>query len=122
MALAFAAGCGGEGGPSRSYSIGLEVEDGMEEYEYVATDPVDVRVGDEVTFELTNTGALIHDLNVVDPEGRTVARAEPVAPGMSATITATFDQVGFYRISCFVDDHLIGHQMFTFVEVTDPDA
>ena len=94
----------------------------MEEYDYIATDPVDIRVGDEVTFEFDNTGELFHDLNVVDPGGSTLARAEPVAPGQNASVTVLFEEEGIYRLSCFVDDHFIEHQMFTFIEVTDPEA
>ena len=78
-----AAACGSNSGaaPERSYVIGLEVEDDSERYRYVATDEVDIRVGDEVTFELDNTGTLIHDLQVVDPDGNRVGYAEPAAPG-----------------------------------------
>lgn len=116
-----ATACGGNGvGTVRSYTIGLEVEDDSDRYRYVATDPVDIRVGDEVTFELENTGTLIHDLQVVDPDGNRVAAAEPVAPGADATLTVLFEEEGFFRLNCLVDDHLTEHDMQTFFEVTDP--
>ena len=116
-----ATACGGNStGTVRSYSIGLEVEDGSDRYRFIATDEVDVRVGDEVTFELENTGTLIHDLQVVDPEGNRVAYAEPTAPGADATLTVLFEEDGFFRLNCLVDDHLTEHDMQTFFEVTDP--
>ncbi len=120
--LLVAAACGSNSGaePERSYAIGLEVEDDSDRYRYVATDAVDIRVGDEVTFELVNTGGLIHDLQVVDPEGNRVGYAEPAAPGADATVTVLFDETGFFRLNCLVDDHLTEHDMQTFFEVTDP--
>lgn len=120
LLLALAAACGGDATPGRSYVIGLEVDDTGERYRYVATDAVDIRVGDEVTFDLDNTGTLIHDLQVVDPDGATIAKAEPAAPGAAVALTVRFEQVGFFRLNCLVDDHLTVHEMQTFVEVTDP--
>lgn len=125
LCLAPACGGGGDGDvaePLRSYAIPLTVDDSGEEYDFLTDSTVDIRVGDEVTFELDNTGGLIHDLHIVDPDGSTVARTDPITPGASTTLTALFDQVGVYRLSCFVDDHFVGHQMFTFVEVTEPDG
>lgn len=117
-----AAACGGNSGgeAERGYTIGLEVEDNSQRYRYVATDTVDIRVGDEVTFELENTGTLIHDLQVVDPDGNRVGYATPTAPGANATVTVQFDESGFFRLNCLVDDHLTEHEMQTFFEVTDP--
>jgi len=115
-------GGGDGGGAERTYSVGLEVDDSGDRYRYVATDTVDIRVGDEVTFELANTGALIHDLQVVDPEGNRVGYAAPVPPGGDATVTVRFEEAGFFRLNCLVDDHLTAHEMQTFFEVTEPDA
>lgn len=121
--LVVAAACGGDStGVERSYSIGLEVDDGEDRYRYVATDEVDIRVGDEVTFELENTGTLIHDLQVVDPDGNRVGYAAPVAPGADAMVTVVFEEPGFFRLNCLVDDHLTAHDMQTFFEVTDPSS
>lgn len=119
--LVVAASCGGDdpSEPTRAYTIGLEVDDSGERYRYVAVDPVDIRVGDEVTFELVNTGALVHDLRVVAPDGSPIAAATPVAPGGRASVTARFDEAGFFRLDCLVDDHLIEHRMQTFIEVNE---
>jgi len=121
--LLMVAACGADTAePNRAYSISLGVEDDSQRYRYVASDEVDIRVGDEVTFELENTGSLIHDLQVVDPDGNRVGYAEPTAPGASATVTVLFDEAGFFRLNCLVDDHLTEHEMQTFFEVTDPSS
>ena len=129
LALALAAGlgavsCGDDAGsePIRSYSLGLEADDSSERYRYVATDAVDVRVGDEVTFVFANTGALPHDLQIVDPGGDTIATLPPVLPGGDASVTVRFDDAGFYQLNCLVDDHLTVHRMQTLVEVTESNA
>jgi plastocyanin len=126
LAVAFATtigavSCASDAGsePTRTYSLGLEADDSGERYRYVATDAVDIRVGDEVTFVFDNTGALPHDLQIVDPEGVTVATAPPVPPGGQASVTARFDEAGFFRLNCLVGDHLTVHEMQTIVEVTE---
>ncbi len=119
-----AASCADDAGsePTRSYSLGLEADDSGERYRYVATEAVDIRVGDEVTFVFDNTGALPHDLQIVDPEGDTIATAPPVVPGGQLSVTARFDDAGFYQLNCLVDDHLTVHDMQTLVEVTESDG
>ena len=119
--VAVAAACGG-GDVARSYTIELTVDDAGDRYRYVTEDQVDVRLGDEVTFQMTNTGALIHDLQVVDPDGNRVAYEPPTFPGDVAAVTVLFDEAGFFRLNCLVDDHLTAHEMQTFFEVTDPDV
>ena len=117
-----AVACGDDAGsePIRSYSLGLEADDSGERYRYVASDTVDVLVGDEVTFVFDNTGALPHDLQIVDPNGDTIVTAPPVPPGGQLSVTARFDDAGFYRLNCLVGDHLTVHRMQTVIEVTDP--
>jgi len=124
LLVVFAVSCGGDGEatPTRQYTLGLTADDSDDRYRYVATEAVDIRVGDEVTFEFDNTGLLVHDLVVVDPDGDTIATAPPVVPGQSTSLTVLFEQSGFFRLNCLVDDHLTAHEMQTFVEVTDPDA
>ena len=114
--------CGGNAGdaePLRSYTLHLRADDSQPEYLYVAEDPIDLRVGDEVTFELDNTGALIHDLQVVDPDGDAIGTAAAAASGATTSVTVTFEEPGFYRLNCLVDTHLTEHNMQAIVEVTD---
>lgn len=108
--------------PARSYTVELSVDDSGDEYRYVAAGatPVDIRTGDEVTFDLTNTGTLPHDLVVVDPAGGTIGSTPVIGPGATTTVTVMFEEPGFYGLRCLVDDHLTTHGMQTFVEVTEP--
>lgn len=105
--------------PVREYTLRLRADDSEQEYSYIAVDPIDLRVGDEVTFEFDNTGALPHDLQVVDPDGVEVGLAPIAGAGATTSVTVLFDEPGFYRLNCLVDDHLTAHAMQAIVEVTD---
>lgn len=113
--------CGADGvaEPSRSYSLRLRADDAGQEYLYIAQDPIDLRVGDEVTFEFDNTGSLPHDLQVVDPAGEQMAVSTVAAPGDTTSVSVQFEEPGLYRLNCLVDDHLTAHGMQAIVEVTD---
>jgi plastocyanin len=105
--------------PVRSYTLHLRAEDSEPEYVYIAEGPVDLRVGDEVTFEFENTGSLAHDLQVVDPAGDAIGVSAVAAPGATTSVTVLFEEPGFYRLNCLVDDHLTEHGMQAIVEVTE---
>ena len=114
-------GCGSNDGASgRVYELALTVDDSTDEYRYVAVDPVDIQVGDEVTFQMENTGALAHDLQIKNDAGEEIAVAPAVNAGETLSLTATFDEAGYYSLNCLVDDHLTEHNMQVFVEVTEP--
>lgn len=114
-------GCGADGAaePVRTYTLRLRTDDSGAEYEYIAVDPLDLRVGDEVTFEFDNTGSLPHDVQVVDPSGAQVGVSTVANPGATTSVTVLFDEAGFYRLNCLVDDHLTAHGMQAIVEVTE---
>lgn len=124
VVLPLVTGCGADGdaGPEREYTLRLRAEDDADEYRYVAEDPFDVRAGDEVTFELTNAGALAHDLQVVAPDGEVLGTAPAATAGGTASLTVLFGEPGFYRLNCLVDDHLTAHGMQAVIEVTEPGA
>lgn len=105
--------------PLRSYTLHLRADDSEPEYMYIAEDAVDLRVGDQVTFEMRNDGTLDHDLQVVDPAGDDIATADAVGPGQTLTLIVDFDDPGFYQLNCLVDNHLTEHGMQAIVEVTD---
>lgn len=116
-----ATACGGNSSaePLRSYTLHLRTDDSGDEYDFVAEDEIDLRVGDEVTFELDNTGTLTHDLQIVDPSGQSLGTAPAANPGSSTSVTVLFDEAGYYRLNCLVDNHLTEHRMQAIVEVTD---
>jgi len=126
LALAGLTACGGDGNdgsgdpPARSYTVGLRIEDDQDEYHYrVVGDVPTFQVGDEVTFDTENSGTLVHDLQVVGPDGLARAAADPVPPGASLTVTVRLAESGIYQLNCLVDDHLTVHQMQEFIEVVD---
>lgn len=116
--VATACGADGTAEPEREYTLHLRVDDSGQDYLYVAEDDYELRVGDEVTFALDNTGALPHDLQVVDPSGAVMGVSEVAASGASTSVTVLFEEAGYYRLNCLVDDHLTLHGMQAIVEVT----
>lgn len=122
VALALS-GCGADGAaaPLREYTVRLRAEEQADRYTYVAEEPVDLRAGDRVTFQMRNDGALPHDLVVVAPDGSTIATAAPVGAGQALSLTVDFEEPGAYRLRCNVDDHLTVYDMQVFVEVGEPD-
>lgn len=123
MALTVA-GCGADAiaEPVRSYTLDVEIaDDEPGAYRYVAIDPVDIRVGDEVTFVMDNTGSLAHDMHVYGSAGE-VANAAAAAPGGTTQLTVFFDEEGVYQLRCYTDDHLTAHQMFAEFDVVQPET
>lgn len=117
--VAIACGADGAAEPEREYTLQLRVDDSGQDYLYIAEDDYDLRVGDEVTFVVDNTGSLPHDLQVVDPSGAAMGVSEVAASGASTSVTVLFEEPGYYRLNCLVDDHLTLHSMQAIVEVTD---
>ena len=112
-------GCAGDSGPTRAYTLHLRAEDNADIYKFVAEDPIDIRAGDTVTFEMRNDGRLPHDLRVTDDRSSTLGFAAAVPTGQTAVVQVTFEEPGAYRLVCDVDDHLTKHQMHATVEVTE---
>lgn len=121
VAVATLAACGGDGNaePTRSYTLRLRTDDSGDVYKYLAEEDFDIRVGDEVDFEVDITGSLAHDLQVVDPEGEVVGVAAAANPGGTTSVTVWFQEPGYYRLNCLVDNHLTEHGMQAIIEVTD---
>lgn len=69
-----------------------------------ALDPAQVSTQPgEVTFEVTNDGSTVHDLEV-DGEG-VEQKTELIQPGQSATLRVDLSQPGSYEMYCTVDGH-----------------
>jgi plastocyanin len=103
--------------PTREYTLHLRAEDSdPEKFTFVAEDAVDVRVGDRVTFEVRNDGALPHDLEVRDPEGTVIGKAAAVGPGATLSAVADITVTGIYALRCNVGDHLTKHRMQALIE------
>ena len=62
------------------------------------------KVGDEVTFNVTNKGALEHNFVVFDPSGKEIGRAT-IALGGTATVKVKPIVAGAYTIDCDIPGH-----------------
>lgn len=113
--------CGADAGspPERAYVVDLHIDDSGEEYDYVPDEPFDVRVGDQVTFRIENTGDLPHDVQIVDPNGKQIATGPVADPGGVTEAVVLFEEAGIYQINCLVDDHLMGHRMQALVQADE---
>lgn len=116
--------CGSDAGaePTRETTLVLEAYEDGDAYGYRAVGPVDVRVGDRLTIEMRNAGALLHDMAVIHPDGSTLVTAAAVATGDVAAVTIDLDDAGIYRINCNVDNHLTEHGMQAPFEVKNADG
>lgn len=113
-----ACGSDGQAEPDRAYTVHLRAEDSGDEYAYVTDESLAIETGDEVTFEFDNTGTLPHDLQVVAPDGTEIGLAPIADAGATTSVTVLFEEPGFYRLNCLVDDHLTAHAMQAIIEVT----
>ncbi len=125
VALSISA-CGSDSSPEavRAYTLHLRAEDAdPSHYRYVAEDALDIQVGDRVTIQVSNVGALPHDLEVRQPDGQVVATA-PVAAAAGGTtqVVVDFTQTGVYSLRCNVGDHLTKHDMQAMIEVGPADT
>ncbi len=112
-------GCGGDAStPAREYTLHLRAEENGEKYDFVAEDPIDIKIGDRVTFDMRNAGQLGHNFRVTDARSSTVGFADVVAPGASLQVVVTFEEPGMYRLACDFDDHLTKYDMQAIIEVT----
>ena len=65
-----------------------------------------VSAGDTIEFEVSNEGQLVHSLEVLTVQGRSLGKTARIEPGDADSVTVTFDEAGQYRLICDVDDHL----------------
>jgi len=75
-----------------------------------------------VRFTITNEGSIVHEI-VVEPSGAmdapleangTVAEAEDIEPGATATLEWTIDTPGEYQLTCHLPGHFENGMITTF--------
>lgn len=64
----------------------------------------DAKVGDKLTFKITNKGTLDHSFVIAGPDGVVITRTD-VKQGGSASLDFTPTKAGAYQISCDVPGH-----------------
>ncbi len=108
-----ALGCGGDDDDAASgdaFTVELEAD----EYTFRASEAIEIRAGDTVTFTVSNVGVLDHQLEVLSAESRSFGSTGRISPGDEASVTVTFEDDGVYRVICDIDDHLTRGQQAQF--------
>ncbi len=120
VVLCSASACGSsDAGSASDGPVSQTVEVTATEYAFAADSSTTILAGAVVQFRLLNAGSLVHELQVLDENGRLVDRVERLEPGTSGTVNIGFDDAGVYQFICDVDDHLSRGQRATF-RVNDP--
>ena len=79
-------------------------------------DPSGIVSGDVIRFDVSNVGGLIHEMQVLDPDGKVLDRTGEIPPGGSDEVVVEFAEPGDYRLICDIDDHQSRGQ-FAFITV-----
>jgi plastocyanin len=114
VALSVVTACGGDDGggapPPADRTVSIEAT----EYRFDTAAPPAIVEGETIRFEVANVGRLIHEMQVLDVNGRLLDRTGRIGPGSTDDVTVTFETAGNYQIICDVDDHLSQGQRAVF--------
>jgi plastocyanin len=99
------AACGGGSDESEPAGPARTVDIAAKEYSFNG-DPGTIAAGDTITFVVSNTGSLDHQMQVLDGDGRQIDQTARLSPGQTGEVTVTFEDSGPYRLICDIDDHL----------------
>lgn len=116
-------GCGGDDGGGGDGSGGLAVE--MRDFEF-APDSFEVTAGQGTPLDLSNSGAVVHELAILSSpigaesefEEALVIWEEEVAPGEAKSVTIPSLEAGNYQVICAIQGHFTAG-MVGEVTVTD---
>jgi plastocyanin len=93
-----AAGGTGGGGGGGGESVDITATD----FKFDPSDPT-VKAG-QVTFDLTNDGDSLHNIEIEGPSGEAVL-PENIGPGEKGSVTADLNEPGTYEFYCPVGNH-----------------
>lgn len=111
MSLALVA-CGSADAPTEvTQTITIDAT----EYAFVAAAPFTITAGETVRAVMNNKGNLVHEMQVLDENGRLIDRVGRIEPGASGDVVVSFDEPGIYQLICDVDDHLTRGQRARFL-------
>lgn len=117
LATSFTVACSSDDASNTSEARIIDVV--AVEYDFLTTAPPDIVVGETITFTLTNEGDMIHELQLLDEQGRQLGIIAAIAPGDSGELTHRFERAGLHQVICDIEDHLTQGQRKVF-EVTQP--
>jgi len=100
LAVALTLGaCGGGGGTPAAKTLSVEAIDfGFAPNAFTA------KVGEDITFSISNKGALEHNFVVFDPSGAEVGRTS-IAIGATGSLTVKPSVAGAYSVVCDIAGH-----------------
>ena len=84
------------------------------EYAFSGDQGEDIVAGETIQFIVSNAGELIHEMQVLDADGKLLGRTGEIAPGGRDQVTVEFAEPGVYQVICDVDDHLSRGQRAPF--------
>lgn len=98
FALVAGTACGGSSGPPAG-----SIKVTMTEFKF---SPADINApAGKVVFDLVNAGQAPHDMVVLDPSTKQVAKSELVQPGNDSVFTVDNLAAGDYKFFCDVPGH-----------------
>jgi uncharacterized cupredoxin-like copper-binding protein len=112
VGVGMAAACGADASgepPSPPRSVEVVAVD----YDFVVQRPPNIAAGEKITFVLTNEGRDVHEMQLLDDQGRQLGAVPAIAPGDRGELTYRFERPGVHQIICDIEDHLtLGQRRF----------
>jgi uncharacterized cupredoxin-like copper-binding protein len=92
-------------GPGGGGTAGRPVEVEARDFTFAGLDAFRPRAGETITFELQNTGAAQHEMEINGPDGAHVGEVTPINAGETGKATVKLKARGAYTYKCEVADH-----------------
>ncbi len=97
----------GEGGPEEA-TIDRTVTFDAHDFGYDGLDLDDIKVGETIRFEMTNSGPQPHEFEVLLPDGDALGEVAAIEKGEEGGATMTFPEAGTYMFQCILIDEESG--------------
>lgn len=97
----------GEGGTSVG-TAGRTVSVGAKDYSFELPGKLEVTAGETIRFEMTNSGTVEHEMEVIGPDGVALGEVGPTPVGKTGQVTLTFREAGDYHFVCGIKDAKTG--------------
>lgn len=96
----------GEGGhePRSEATADRTVRFDAVDFTYEDLDLTGITAGEEIRFEMTNSGEQAHEFEVLDPAGEALGEVASVEPGEEGATNIVFEEPGTYTYQCILED------------------